>query len=183
MSLPNDMSRIAGGLAKLEGSSDQYDGDVKEAARGLIRRTYQIPTAAVNANGSNAIVSNAGYSLRMKQDGRVLGAYFVPQAAATANASNYATIAVHKLDGTGNSGVAVASITTKPTANSGSGNLATASTVTLTVTAANARYSRGYLLAADVSQTGSGVALAAGTLNVDVEEEDTDVGNGTGYRV
>ncbi len=183
MSLPNDMSRIAGGLAKLEGSSDQYDDAAAWAARGVIRKTYAIPTAAVNANGSNAIVSNASFSYRMKQAGRVLGAYFVPQVAATANASNYATIALHKLDGTGNVGAAVASITTKPTANSGSGNLALATTVALSVVTANARYSRGYLLAADVSQTASGVALGAGTLCFDVEEEDHDVDNGAGYRV
>lgn len=177
MGLPNNASRIVDAIANLESSSTDYDSDSngkakRKAARTLIRRSFSFAITAVNANGNNAIASNAAPSVRMMTAGRVLGAYLVPQGTATAAGADNAVFAVHKLDGTGNAGTSVASITTNTVANGGSGNLAKAATVTLTVTdIANARFSRGALLAPNVSQNGNGVSTPAGTLQVDVELE------------
>jgi hypothetical protein len=65
----------------------------------------------------------------------------------------------------------MASITTKPTANSGSGNLVKATTVSMVVDSAAYRFTKGALIAPDVSMVASGVALPAGSITVDVELE------------
>lgn len=169
----NDMSRIAGAVSKLESSSTEYTGDVKTAARTLIRRTIPLYTAAVNANGNNAFLANAGPQQRMIANGRVLGAYFLPTANATAAATNNAVISVGKLNtSTGVTSANVCSQVTNTTANGGTGNLVLGVATTLTVTdLANARFTRGQSLGASIVMNGSGVAIATGTIQLDVELE------------
>ena len=171
----NDMRRVATGLVRLEGSSGEYDGSVKDAAVTLIRRTFKFATAAVNANASNALLPNATVGQeRMIANGRVLGAYFIPTANVTAAGGDNATIAVSKLHAA--NGVAqtpaLASVTSNTTANGGTGNMVLGVAKSLTVAnGANARFSKGEVLAPYLSQNASGVALPTGTLVVDVELE------------
>lgn len=172
MPLPNDMSRIVKGLSKLEGSSDEYDDDIKLAARTLIRRTFRIETASVLANGADVVAPNAAPVERMIANGRVLGAYFIPRVAATAAGPNNATMAVKSLYANGLTAVTLASQTTNTSANSGTGNLVVGVAAELTVTdIANARFTKGTLIGATVTQNSSGVAMGAGTFVVDVELE------------
>jgi hypothetical protein len=173
MSTSNDQKRMAEALSKLEGSNPEYTGDKWQNARSFIRRTLTMSTSATNANGSNAIAANASLSqYRCPSNGRLVSAYFIPSAAATANASNYATIDAFKSPANGAAGSSIATITTKPTANSGSGNLAAGAPVALVVTdTANARFTAGQVLAPAVSMTASGVALVAGTLELTIELE------------
>lgn len=169
--MSNDMKRIAEGLSKLEGSSDQYDGSIPDAAKTLIRKTIQLGTSATNANASNAIAANASLSQwRAPGNGRLVSAHFIPSAAATSNDTNYAKVSAIKTAANGiGSGTAVA---TGNTTTTDLGTLAPGAPVALTVTdAANARFTRGQVLAPKVAMVASGVAMAAGTLELLVELE------------
>lgn len=176
MAYPNDASRIASGLSKLEGSnSADYDSTPKDAARVLIRRTIQFSTTSVFANGTNAVVANAAPSWRALANGRVLGAYFIPQGTATAANADNATIAVKTVYANGVVNATLASKTTNTTGNSGTGNLVAGVAVSLTVATANggddARFAKGIVIGPSISQNGSGVAMPAGTIQVDIELE------------
>jgi hypothetical protein len=173
MAIPNDMIRITKGLSKLEGSnSEDYDGDPKLAARTLIRRSFRIETAAVNANGSNTVAPNAAPVERMIANGRVLGVYFTPRLAATAAGADNAVLAVKSLHANGATAVTLATQTTNTTANGGTGSLVVGVPVELTVTdLANATFTKGTIIGATVTMAGNGVAMGAGTYQVDVELE------------
>ena len=181
MALPNDMQRVAEGLAKLEASNPEYDHDVKKAARRLVRRTYNLGvSSAVNANGNNAIVANAAPGIRMPTAGRMLAAYFTCQSTITAASGNNATLAIKPLLANGLTGNACATINTNTTGNGGSGDVAKGVPVTVTAaTGANGRYAKGTYLGVDISENSSGVAVPAGSWTIDVEEEDSD----DGYKV
>lgn len=184
MALPNDAQRAAEAIAKLEASNPEYDTDAakKQAPRLMIRKHYQFKTANVAANA--AIVGNVSEKIEMHANGRVLAATFNPDFTldVSANASNYATMALKPVHsrfangaaGNGATGTATASATLRPTANGGTGNLSVGVGYPLTVDADNARYTRGQCLAPDIAQTNGGIAAVAGSWTVHVEEEDVD---------
>ena len=175
MAFPNDMSRITGALSKLEGSSTEYDGDPKIAARTLIRRTLKFETAAVNANGNNVVAPNAGPAERVFANGRVLAAYFIPRVAATAAGADNAIMAVKTLHANGATNATLATQTTNTSANGGTGSLVVGVPAALTVSSANngddARFTKGTTIGVTVAQAGNGVAMGAGTFVVYVELE------------
>lgn len=170
----NDMRRIADALTNLENSSTAYDTTPGKAAVTLIRRSIPFSVAAVNANGNNVVAANASPSMhRAIANGRVLGAYFLPTANATAHAANNAQIGVVKLEANGVPvSTALATANTAPTANGGTGNIVLGVDAALTVASgANARFTKGQILAPQVTMNSAGVALAAGTIQIDVELE------------
>lgn len=170
----NDQKRMAEALSKIESSNPEYTGNVQKNAATFIRRTITLQTAATNANGSNAIAANASLSQwRAPGNGRVVQAHFNPSATATANATDYATVEVDALYSNGSPlAVARATQTTKPTANGGVGSLVAGAPVALTAAqGANARFTQGQSLAPKVSMSGSGVAMAVGSITVVVELE------------
>lgn len=172
--MSNDMKRMAETFSKIEGSNTEYDGSIPNAARTFIRRTIQLPTAATNANGSNAIAANASpHQWRAPGNGRLVQAHFIPSAAATEHAANSAQLEAIKTQANGvGTGTAIAAANTAPVANGGTGTLAPGAPVALTVTdSANARFTRGQVLAPKISMNSSGVAMAAGTLELLVELE------------
>lgn len=172
--MSNDMKRMAEALSRIEGSNPEYTGSIRNAARTFIRREISLTTAATHANAGNAIAANASpYQWRAPGNGRLLTAHFIPAVAATANASDYSTIACIKTQSNGvGAGTSIATQTTKPTANGGLGSLTTGGEFALTVTdSANARFTRGQKLAPLVTMTGNGVAMGAGTLELVVELE------------
>lgn len=179
MAFPNDMSRIAAGLAKLEASNgesyDAADDGPAKAARNLIRRTYMLEKAVDGAT-STTLAATAAPCFRAARAGRVLGVHFVARGSLTADATNNATINAEKLDGTGNSGSVFATANTAPVANGGVGNLAAGKSVSLTISNATiARYTAGQLIAPSYTKNGAGGAsIPAGTWVIDVEEEDVD---------
>ena len=60
MAFPNDMSRIASALSKLEGSnSGEYDGSVPKAARQIIRRTFQLRKPSADAMAADTTAYTA----------------------------------------------------------------------------------------------------------------------------
>lgn len=184
MAIPNDMTRIASALSKLEGSnSAEYTTTPKDAARTLIRRTMRFETAAVNANGNNVVAPNAGPAERMIANGRILGAYFVPRVAATAAGADNAIMAVKTLHANGATNATLATQTTNTTANGGTGSLVVGVPVSLTVATANsgndARFTKGTVVGVTVAMAGNGVAMGAGTFVVDYELE----GNASDYQI
>jgi hypothetical protein len=170
--MSNDQKRMAEGLSKLESSNPEYTGDIPDNAITFIRRTIQLSTAATNANASNAIIANASPSQwRAPGNGRVVTAHLLPSLAATANDTSYSTVSAELLVA-GVDTRALATQTTKTTANGGVGTLAPGVGVALTVTdKANARFTQGQIIAPKVAMTSSGVAMGAGTLELVVELE------------
>ena len=177
MALPNVLSRIVGEIAKLGTATGKYDsltGGAKLAARQLIRETYHLQTIAAAANGSTDTVSNAAPMWYARANGRVLAARFLPTADATAEATNYVAITLHRLTGAGGSGTAIATADTRPVANSGTGNVTKATPYELVLDKPNANFTRGQMLAPNIDQVAAGVALAAGTIEFEVEFEGVD---------
>jgi hypothetical protein len=177
MTFPNDSSRIARGLANLEASANDYTTDSKTAARSVIRKTYCITqVASVLANGADAIVANAAPSIYFKNPVRIMGVTVQNRVALTANVVNYATFALKPVSNIGVLGNTIASITTKPSANSGCGNLVAGQKFSLVVDTSNSndRVAAGKWVGVDISQTASGVAVGATSWAIDVEEEGPD---------
>lgn len=167
MARKNDMARIVSEIAKLGGPSDEYTGTQKPnpqeyASRTLIRRTLKFPMVAISAGGTVARTAST-HQEEAKYPGRVLGAKFIPSAAATASDTDNQTINLVK------NATVMASMTT----NVATGNLVagTPKALTLSATVANQRFAKGDVLGPSVAATGSGVAIAAGTLQVEVELE------------
>lgn len=174
MAYPNDASRIGDQIAALAASDRYFTNNTKQAGRRLIRRTYQFERmAATNANGSNAILANANNVIRLPIAGRILQAYGIADTAATAAATNNATVAVIALLANGVAGNSLATITTNTSANAGTGNISVGVPFTIPAAAGDgARYAANTVLAPQVSMNGSGVAMGKVTVVIDVEEED-----------
>ena len=177
----NDQKRMAEALSKLEGSNTEYTGSIPNAARTFIRRVVQLQTAQTNANASNAIAANASPSqFRAPANGRLVKTHFIPSAAASESATVNAVIAVVKTQANGvGVGTDIAIANTNTVANGGTGTLAPGAPVALTVTdQANARFTQGQVLAPRITQTSTGTAMAAGTLELVIELEGSiDEGN------
>lgn len=167
MSRKNDMARMADGIASLEGPSTEYTGTQKPnaqryAAKTLIRRTLKFPMVAISAGGTLARTASTSQE-KMRYPGRVLAACFIPSAAATASDTANQTINLVK------NATVMASMTTDVA----TGNLVagTPKDLTLSATRANQRFVKGDMLGPSVAALGAGVAIAAGTLQVEVELE------------
>jgi hypothetical protein len=172
--MSNDQKRMAEALSKIEGSNTEYTGDIADNARTFIRRWITLPTAATNANGSNALAANASpHQFRAPCNGRTIMAHWIPPSAVTEHGSNNASIEVVKTQANGvGAGTAMASANTNTVANGGVGTTAAGAPVALTVTdKANARFTKGQVIAPRVSMNASGVAMPAGTLEVLLELE------------
>lgn len=173
MALPNDMQRIVEEVARLAtAGSAVYTGNVKNAARNLLRPTFVLVKPAADAMASDTTAYTAAYQIRMPRAGRILGAAIQPQAALTANASNNAVVSVQKGDGAGGAGVIMASYTSDVAG----GNLAAGVTkaLTLSATAANLRFPINSVLSFAITKGGTGVVVPILTISVDIEWEDID---------
>ncbi len=174
MAYPNDVSRIAEGVANYSGSSKDVAAP-KAAAKRLIRRTYLLRKPAVDAMATDATAYTAADQIRMSAPGRILGAYVQPLSTLTAHAANYATVNVVTADGAAGAAVVAASISTTIVA-PGSGNWAAGATEALVVssTAADTRFVAGAVLSFNIAKVSSGVVVPICTISVDVEEEGVD---------
>lgn len=178
MAFPNDMSRIARGVGNLETSATDYANaaGAQAPARSLIRKTYLITEVpSVLANGDNAIVANAAPSVFFKNPVRVMGVTVQTRAALTSNNGNYQNLSLKAVSSVGVIGNTIAVITTKTAASGGTGNLAQGQSFSLTVDAANARIAAGTWVAPAIANTSAGVAIAATSWAIDVEEEGPDL--------
>lgn len=120
---------------------------------------YDFGTAQTNAAAAVA----EQYFYRVKSGKRLKTVYYVPRGTVTANAANYATITLQVADGAGGSSAVYACITTQST------NMANGVPYAITVTCST-DLTAGQTLAFKVAKAGSGVALAAGRFQVDLEQ-------------
>lgn len=175
MAFPNDMSRIASALAKLESSSGAYDSTQasRGPARNIIRYEVQLTKPAADSMAADTTAYTAALHRRMTRAARILGAYVMPQSTLTANDSNNATIKVVKGDGAGGAETIMASAQTTTT---GTGNWAAGVPEALTVssTAANTRIARGEVLGFSIAKTGTGVVVPICSIVVELELEGED---------
>ena len=174
MAIPNDMTRIASALSKIEGSnSASYDGSVPKAARQIIRRTFQLRKPAADAMAADTTAYTAADMVRMPRAARILGAWVLPQSTLTAHASNYATVKVVKADGAAGAETVMASVDTTVV---GSGNWAAGVPEALTVssTVANTRIAKGEVLGFSIAKAASGVVVPICSITVELEIEGTD---------
>lgn len=174
MALPNDMSRIASALGKIEGSNPTYSGTPREAARNLVRKTYLIESTSVLANGDNAIVANAAPSIYFKNAVRVMGVSCKTRAALVEHAADIQILKLQVVSAVGVIGNTIAVANTNPVVSGGVGNLTQGQNFSLTVDAANARVAAGTWVGIGVAPAASGVAISALSWAIDVEEEGVD---------
>lgn len=174
MAFPNDMSRLVEGVANPEGSTTKYSTATahKKAARNLIRKTYTLVKPAADAMAADTTAYTAAFQIRMKNAGRVLGAYLQPQSTLTAHASNNCSVNVVKGDGAAGAAVVMATYTSDVAG----GNLAAGVTKALTVSAtvADTRFATGSVLGFNITKASLGVVVPILSIQVDVEEEDVD---------
>lgn len=174
MALPNDMSRIAGALSKLEGSnSADYTASVPKTARQLIRRTFFLTKGAADSMASTTTAYTAAEQLYMTRACRVLGAWIQPQGTLTAHDTTNATVNVVKGDGAAGAAVVAAAAVTSTT---GTDDWVAGTTVPMAVssTAANTRLARGDVLSFNITKGSTGVVVPACKIAVEVEFEDVD---------
>lgn len=181
MTFPNDSSRIARALVNLESGTSDYTSTTpsgpEKAARSVIRKTYCITeVASVLANGDNAIVANAAPSVFFKNPVRVLGVTVQTRAALTSNVGNFQTLSLKPVSNVGVIGNTIATITTKTTASGGTGNLAQGQRFSLVVDTStnNNLVAANTFVGVSIAPTSSGVAIAATSWAIDVEEEGPD---------
>jgi hypothetical protein len=102
-------------------------------------------------------------------DQRIKSIRYLPAAALTADNTNYATLRVRKRTSTGGDGGIIASVTTQAT---GSGNWTAFKPVTVTLDDtpdSNLDLKAGESLTFEITKTGTGVIVPAGTLQVQYE--------------
>ncbi len=181
MTFPNDSSRIAKSLINLESGTSDYTSTgpsgPARAAQSLIRKTYQITqVASVLANGDDAIVANAAPSIFFKNPVRVLGVTVQSRGTVTSNTANYQNFSLKPVSSVGVIGNTIATFTTKTAASGGTGNLVAGQKFSLTVDTAtsNDRVAANTWVGVAIAPSGTGVAVAATSWAIDVEEEGPD---------
>lgn len=173
MPFPNDSSRIARGVANLEVATNDYTTSPNVASRSLIRKNAHFLKPAVDGAASTATAYTAFPLQRMKNPGRVMGAFITATAAVTGDPTNNAVINIVTGDGLGGAQVVVATVTT--TANLVAG---VPFPIPLSATLANLKFAAGQVLGVSITKGGTGVVIPVSTFDVDYEEEGPD-----GYQV
>lgn len=171
MALPNDMSRIADGIAGAD-ASKTYTATAKKAARNMIRESFTLSKTAADGAASTATAYTAGPQIAVPRACRILGAKIVPAGAATADATNNAVITVSKGDGAGGAAVTMATYTSDVAGGSLAAGVIKAMTVTSTL--ANTRIPAGGVLGFTITKGGTGVVVPVLSITVDLEWEDVD---------
>lgn len=171
MAYPNDVSRIAEGVANYSGSSKDIT-DPKAAAKRLIRRTYVLRKGAADGNAADTTAYTAAEQIVMVAPCRVLGATIMPQGALTAHADNRAAVNVVKGDGAAGAAVVAATLATDVAG--GNWVAGTKKALALSATAADTRIPAGSVLSFNITKAGTGVVVPVCAISVDVEEEGVD---------
>lgn len=116
-------------------------------------------------DGSAAAATAEHVIFRAKQACTIQSAHYIPDAALTADNTNFATITVKRRNADGTGAVTVASIATTIAA-PGSGNWLQWVAVTLALTAANIKLTAGQILTVAITKASAGVAVQPGQLIV-----------------
>lgn len=143
---------------------------------GITRDVIRWQKAAADANATDATANTTFGSV--PQRSRVRNVWYTPTAGLTANATNNKRIIVRHYWANGAFRGEVANVATAPTANGGTGDWTAKSRVVLAelgsatlgaVLAGNAIVESGGALEVQITSTGTGVAIPAGTLELQFE--------------
>ena len=172
MAYPNDVSRIAEGVASYSGSNGNVT-DPKGAGKRLIRRTLVLRKPAADAMAADPTAYTAAEMIYAWAPLRVLGAKIVPQSTLTAHASNNASVNLVKGDGAAGAAVVIATYTSDTVT---ADNLAAGvpEDMVLTSTAADTRIPIGGVLGFNITKAASGVVVPILAISVEVEYEGVD---------
>jgi hypothetical protein len=151
--------------------------DANEAVKAMQRRTVRIIKLAADPATGDATtngVANGTYSIQTSlfRKSKLVAARVCSQVAATASATVYATINVTADNGAGGAQTVILSNTTKPTANSGLGNFAVGSYISLTpsIVSNAATVAAGSYLQLQIAKASTGTALGPLVIELDFEE-------------
>lgn len=133
-------------------------GNVELLSVASLRQNQYLKVAADGAAGT--ATTETAFA-RVSRTGTIVGAWFVPSAALTADNTNNAALALAKRDGIGGGSTSVASLTTTIA----NGNWTAFVPVSLG-TLSNASVAAGNVLTFAISKNGSGVVVPAGSLIV-----------------
>jgi hypothetical protein len=162
----------------MRGNYNAQPGDATEArlVDGLSRDVIRWQKTAADTNATD-VTANTTFG-SVPQQAKVRNVWFTPTAALTANVTNYKRIIVRHYWANGTVRGELANIATVPTANSGTGDFTAKSRVTLAslgsstvqaVLAANAVVEAGGAIEVQITNTAAGVAVPAGTLELEYE--------------
>ena len=136
-------------LKGLFGNHNTSSVDVNDAVERMYERTLTTTRLATLTTTANLAITHL---MAADNNITVLSAYWIPDAAITLNATNYATFSV--LSGNG----AAVAATTVASANTSATNIAVGTRFALTLTAANVNVDAGETLAICVVKAGAGGA-------------------------
>jgi hypothetical protein len=176
MAYPNDVSRIAEGVASYSGSSKDITAP-KAAAKKLIRRIIKLSKPGADAMAADTTAYTAADHEYVDAPMRVLGAWLNTQAACTAHGTNYATINVVKGDGAAGAAVVIATHATD-TVTTDDLAAAVPKAMTLTTTLADTRLPIGAVLGFNITKAAAGVVVPILSISVLVEYEGVDAFGG-----
>ncbi len=171
MAYPNDVSRIAEGVANYSGSSKDITAP-KAAAKVLIRQTFVLYKIAADSMAADTTAYTAAPQIVMSAPCRVLGARIQPAGTLTAHGTTYATLNIVKGDGAAAAAVVAATLVTDVAG--GDWVAGVTKTATVSATAASTRIPAGSVLSFNILKASTGVAVPACVISVDVEFEGVD---------
>lgn len=172
MPYPNDMSRLAQGVANYSASKTDMTAAASIAGRNLIRRTYVLRKEAVDGAAGTLTAYTAADQITMARACKVLGFRVQPRGTLTAADATAAVVNVVKGDGLGGAAVICATLTTNVA--SGDWVVGASKAGALSATAADTRIPAGGVLGFSIAKTSTGTAVPICSICVDVEEEGTD---------
>lgn len=162
----------------LQGNYDVSPDDPvgRRLVNGMTRDVVRWQKTAADTNATD-VTANTTFG-SVPQQSKVRNVWFTPTSSITANATNYKRLLVRHYWANGTARGELANITTQPTANGGTGDFTAKARVTLAslgsntlqaVLAANCIVESGGALELQITNTASGVAIPAGTLEVEYE--------------
>lgn len=162
----------------MRGSYDAQPGDTTEArlVNGITRQVIRWQKTAVDTNAIDPLANTTFGSV--EQQSRVRNVWYTPGAALTANVTNFKRIVVRHYWANGTVRGELANATTQPTANGGTGDWTAKSRVNLAnlvsnavnlVLGPNCIVESGGALEVQIMNAAAGVAVPAGTLELEYE--------------
>lgn len=162
----------------MRGNYNAEPGDATDArlVNGVTRQVLRWQKAAADTNATD-VTANTTFG-SVQQQAKVRNVWFTPSAALTANATNYKRLLVRHYWANGVVRGELANVATQPTANSGTGDWTAKSRLTLStltsnngnaVLGANCIVEAGGAIELQITNTASGVAIPAGTLELEYE--------------
>jgi hypothetical protein len=150
-------------IKALWGNIEDDSGTIDDEARRIFRRSYGYNKDAVDGAAGTTTAAQTFYRANSNQ--KVISAYYLPRGAAAFNGANFGTVQLLSGDGTATPATLVGSVNTETV------SMADGVSRALTLVVAEQSLTAGDTLAFAITKDGLGVAIPAGELIVELEEE------------